>query len=385
MINITAIKDVRPETPEAAKAFMDGYREARSLREYSKQLGIPSTTGQRWFKHCENILNGFQNVPEGHFVKGVSVLEDADGNVKQRWVKTNNDAEDIADKLERVIGGLIDGIRPTKAVQCAQICDDDLLTAYIVSDFHLGQYSSLSEVGEAWDLGIAYDTLCGFIDLAVKRAPNSHTALLVDLGDFLHADGILPLTPASKHVLDASGRFHEVIDIAISLFDYMIEKLLQNHKFVHVIIAEGNHNESSYKWMRRAVERKYINEPRLSFDKTEHPYYAYNWGKNALFFHHGHKKKIADIAPVFVAEYRDMYGQTDWAYCHMGHLHHIDGKESNMMRVKQHSTLAAKDAHSKRHGYHSMRGALVTTYHKIYGQQEEQTITPRMIHDNNSQ
>jgi hypothetical protein len=37
---------------------------------------------------------------------------------------------------------------------------------------------------------------------------------------------MLPLTPASKHVLDADGRFFDVIDVAIAAFDYMIEAFM---------------------------------------------------------------------------------------------------------------------------------------------------------------
>ncbi len=74
-----------------------------------------------------------------------------------------------------------------------------------------------------------------------------------------------------------------------------------------------------------------------------------------------------------------MFGRTKYSYAHMGHLHHIDVKENQMMVVEQHSTLAAKDAHSARGGYLSQRGASVITYSKHEGEVARATIRPEYL------
>jgi transposase-like protein len=345
-----------------------------------KKYGVANRTLSRWkrqYKHLAILEDGF--LPDQHFVKKTTVQYNKEGKIERQWLKSDTEATDIAEKLERLAKGLIKEIKPVKAKPYKGKKIKDLCCNYIISDYHLGQYSSQSETGEPWDLEMAHDTICAWINQAVRSSPRAKQALLVDLGDFLHADGLLPLTPASKHVLDASGRFHEVIDVAISCFDFMIRRLLRHHESVHVIICEGNHNESSSHWMTRCIARKYENEPRITFDMSDIPYYAYGWGNVSLFYHHGHKRRMGNVSETIVGMFRDLYGSTKYSYIHTGHLHHIDRKENNMAIVEQHSTLAAKDAHSARGGHGSTRGANVITYHKDHGEVARSVIRPEML------
>jgi len=116
----------------------------------------------------------------------------------------------------------------------------------------------------------------------------------------------------------------------------------------------------------------------VTVDSTETPYYCYEWGKTSLFFHHGHKKKLNDISQVFAGLYREVVGRTEYSYAHIGHLHHVQAKEDSLMIAEQHPTLAAKDAHSARGGYSSMRGASVITYSKCSGEVARQTLRPEI-------
>jgi hypothetical protein len=63
----------------------------------------------------------------------------------------------------------------------------------------------------------------------------------------------------------------------------------------------------------------------------------------------------------------------------MGHLHHVDIKETNLMIIEQHRTLAAPDAYASRGGWMSGRDAQVITYHKEYGQVGRIIISPDMV------
>lgn len=45
-------------------------------------------------------------------------------------------------------------------------------------------------------------------------------------------------------------------------------------------------------------------------------------------------------------------------------MHHLKQDEDNMMQVRQHPTLSAKDAYAVRAGYNSQRGASVIIYSK---------------------
>src|SRR5690606_30125506 len=193
-------------------------------------------------------------------------------------------------------------------------------------------------------------------------------AVFAQLGDFLHIDGLDPVTPASKHLLDADTRFQRLVGVAISAIRRVIGMLLTKHERLHVIMAEGNQDPASSIWLREWLAASCEDEPRVTVDTSADPYYCVEHGATALFFHHGHKRRPKDIDTVFAAKFREVFGRTRYAYAHMGHLHHVDVKETNLMVVEQHQTLAAKDAYASRGGWMSDRSAQVITYHQAFGE-----------------
>lgn len=373
--------------------YIAAYEKYGSHRKAAKALGIAkSTFSDRYNKQKANaehatILQKYkikfsepdEVLPDNEFIKKQTIHIDAEGNIKNRWLKTDQEAQDTAELYERLLNKLCGDIERVQPQEYKHIAHSNLCSLYAISDFHLGQLSSEAETGHDWTLEKAHDMLCDWITKARFAAPYAKQAILCDLGDFLHADGLVPETPTSGHALDASSRFRDVVDVAINVFDYAINELLQKHENVHVIICEGNHNIDSSYWQVKAISRRYENEPRVTFDFSKLPYYAYKWGKTGLYFHHGHKKKMSDIAKTFVAQFREIYGTTKYSYGHMGHLHHRDMKECQLMVMEQHSTLAPKDAHSARGGYHSERGASVISYHKNHGEIMRNTLRPEML------
>jgi hypothetical protein len=159
----------------------------------------------------------------------------------------------------------------------------------------------------------------------------------------------------------------------------VIAMLLKKHKFVHLIMADANHDPASQVLFREMFAALYEQETRITVETSPSPYTAYEFGKVALFTHHGHKRKPANVSEVFVAQFREMFGRTKFAYAHMGHMHHVDMKENNLMIVEQHRTLAAPDAYSARGGWISGRDAKVITYHRNYGEVGRLTISYDMV------
>jgi hypothetical protein len=159
----------------------------------------------------------------------------------------------------------------------------------------------------------------------------------------------------------------------------VIDMLLAKHPRLHIIMADANHDPVSAIWLREWLAVLYEDEPRITVDKSPNPYNAFEFGKVALFFHHGHKRKVTNVSEVFAAQFREMFGRTKYAYAHTGHLHHIDVKENNLMIVEQHRTLAAQDAYSARGGYLSGRDAQVITYHRDFGEVSRVRINSDML------
>jgi hypothetical protein len=319
-------------------------------------------------------------VPDGFKVKGVSTYYDEEGKVRGQWVKSDIDGE----RREQVIREAMEAMKeeiprlqalpgPVSQGGC------NLCNCYVITDYHLSMLSHSEETGADWDLKIAERNLLAWFSQAIAQAPNAETGVFAQLSDLLHADGLEPLTPASKHVLDVDTRFYKVVRTVIRLLRQIIDMLLAKHQRLHIIMADANHDPVSQIWLREWLAVLYENEPRITVDRSPSPYNAFEFGKVALFFHHGHKRKVANVSEVFAAQFREIFGRTRYAYAHMGHLHSIDVKENNLMVVEQHRTLAAPDAYAARGGWLSGREAKVITYHSSYGEVSRLTINSDML------
>lgn len=319
-------------------------------------------------------------VPAGYVVRGVSTMYDRDGNLRAQWVKSALDAEQQQAILEAAVTALCEEIPPVAAQQyTGQRQHDELLNLFVLTDYHLGMLSWREETGADWDMRIAEDTLVQWFAAAIQSAPQANTAILGQLGDFLHWDGLDAVTPSSGHVLDADTRFQKLVRVAIRVIRRVVSMLLDKFPEVHVVCAEGNHDMASSIWMREMLSALYAEEPRVSVDRSPDPYYCYEFGDVSLFFHHGHKRKAENLEVVLAAKFREVFGRTRYSYAHVGHLHHKKMLESPMMIVEQHQTLAAKDAYASRGGWLSNRAASVITYHRSHGEVARFTITPEML------
>lgn len=319
-------------------------------------------------------------VPDGFRLSGTSSLykEGVKAPVLQ-WVKSSADQERQRELMEAAIAAMGEDLPRMAFARPPAACNTDLLNCYVVTDYHLGLLSWHEETGADYDLSIAEQQLVAWFATAITMAPDAEVGVFAQLGDYLHWDGLDAVTPASKHLLDADTRFQKLVRVAIRVTRRVVDMLLTKHQKVHVLMAEGNHDTASSIWLREWFSAIYENEPRITVDRSPDPYYCVEHGQTSLFFHHGHKKKPASVSDVFVAKFRDVFGRTQHSYAHLGHLHHVDIKENNLMIVEQHRTLAAPDAYASRGGWISGRDAKVITYHKKYGEVGRLTINSDML------
>lgn len=320
-----------------------------------------------------------RTVPDGFSVKGVSSYYNKDGELSGQWVKSCADQERREQMVREAIQAMCDDIPKAKPVKKLSPHHKGLASQYTITDYHIGMLAWAEETGADWDTGIAEDTLYRWFAKAVSIAPDSELGIFAQLGDFLHFDGLESVTPTNRHVLDADTRFDKLVRVAIRVTRRIINLLLEKHKKVHVILAEGNHDLASSAWLRTIFYEHYENEPRITIDRSPKPYYAIKWGETALFYHHGHKKKFEALPEVFASMFREIYGSTKYAYGHTGHLHHSKVLESGLMIMEQHRTLAAPDAHATRGGWLSGRSADVIVYSDECGQIGRHTIPYKMI------
>ncbi len=318
-------------------------------------------------------------IPNGHVVKGVSALVDAEGRVIQQWQKTAVEAEGQLAAFRAMVEGLKEDLPRITIMPAPQHVEEDLLNQFVVTDSHFGMLAHREETGADYDLRLAEQLLLDWFAAAVAGAPQAHTAVLAQLGDLLHHDALESVTPAHKHVLDADSRLHKVVRVVIRTLRRVVDMLLQKHKHVHVVMASGNHDPASSVWVRELLATIYENEPRVTVDTSPMLYYAYKWGDTALFYHHGHKRGVAQVDATLAGMFREMFGQSKYAFAHVGHLHSDEGRKSALMYVERHETLAAPDAYAAGGGWLSGRSAKVITYSRQYGEVARSTLRPEMV------
>lgn len=343
----------------------------RNAQRTADELGVPVTTLKGW--------KAYREIRSPFIVTGKSTLRNRAGDVVAEWTKESLDREREEAARQAAFEALAATLPRAGPVTPPAICNPDLATVYTLTDCHVGALAWHREGGADWDLQIAEDTLLGCFAHMIDSSPRSELAIVNQLGDFLHFDGLSAVTPTSGHLLDSDGRFDKVVQVAIRVLRRIIGMALQKHGRVRVVMAEGNHDLASSVWLRQMFATLYENEPRVTVDDSPLPYYAVEWGKTMLCFHHGHLKKNDQLPLMFATQFSAMWGRTAKRYCHTGHRHHLEEKEHSGMIVFQHPTLAARDAYAARGGWHALRSATAVTYHATYGEVGRSTASPDML------
>jgi hypothetical protein len=319
-------------------------------------------------------------VAPGYVTGKVTVAVNAKtGEVERYWQRQHPDANQLQEMMLAAAAAMKEELPRVKAARAPAKVDESLCNLAVFSDYHIGMLAWEREGGANWDLKIAESLLLASFIHMIESAPKAKTCVLCLQGDQMHVDSLLPVTPAHHHVLDADGRFSKIVGAAVRVIRRLIDHALAKHEQVHLIICEGNHDESGSVWMRHMFAALYENEPRLTVNDSELPFYVHQHGETMLAFHHGHKVKNEQLPMLFAAQFPKVWGATTKRFAHCGHRHHVDEKEYAGMTVVQHPTLAARDAYAARGGWISERAASIITYHDKYGQVARNTVCPEMF------
>lgn len=317
-------------------------------------------------------------VPDGYKVKGVSTLY-SDGVVKAQWVKSDIDRERQLEIMREAIEALCADIKPVASSQFANHVQGDLMTVYPIGDAHIGMRAWHEECGEDWDMEIAERVFNGVFGRLIAAAPASSEAVIINLGDWLHADNLDGVTERSGHSLDMDGRYPKMISVAMRILRHIIHAALRKHQTVRVINAIGNHDDTGAMWLSVALRNIYENEPRVIIDKSPTPFHYVRFGKVLIGAHHGHTCKADKLPLVMATDRAKDWGDTEFRYWHTGHIHHDTLKEYPGVKVESFRTLAGKDAYATWNGYRSGQDSKAIVYHREFGEVERHTVNIAMV------
>lgn len=368
------------------------HNQGMSGRAIAREIGCDDRSIQRMIHTFKNVGDNkpadvivpttaetaHNAAPDGFRVRGVSTLYDADGGVKQQWVKTwENDLWERVNAAARACAEKLEPLAP--ALYIGGPAEDRLLNLVTLTDSHVGMLAWSRETGEKWDLDIAEDLMSKLFVGMIESAPAAGTCIVNQLGDFLHFDSLVPLTPTNHNILDADSRYQKVVEVAVRILRRVVEAALKKHPVVQVYMHEGNHDPAGSVWLRVMMAQLYANEPRVTVGQSPLPYVSFEHGKTMLAFHHGHMAKNASLPLLFAARFAETWGRTTKRYIHTGHRHHVDEKEHPGVKVVQHPTIASADAFAARGGWLSERQATCMTYHAEFGEVGRMVWVPEMV------
>lgn len=339
-------------------------RASRSHRDTFPDLGTP----MQWLPHYGPIADAHRSAPSGYAVKGVSTLVDAEGNVKQQWIKTDREKEEqwaaMAAACERIAEPFKGAAPISKSPRKVAA---ELLCVYPMGDPHIGMYSWAAETGTDFDCEIAERNLVGAVDHLVDVAPAAENALIINLGDYFHADNATNRTARSGHVLDVDTRWPRVLGIGVRTMRRCIDRALEKHKRVTVWNLQGNHDDHSAMMLAICLQQYYERDKRVDIPVSPSLFHYARHGSVLLGSTHGHSVKMEALPLVMANDRKGDWGETDYHHWYTGHLHHDRLREFNGCTVETSRTLAGRDAWTAGAGYRSGRDMKCDVWHRTDG------------------
>jgi predicted phosphodiesterase len=311
-------------------------------------------------------------VPEGEIVTGRSIYTTTDDNEKI-WLKTKRLMTEA--ERDKALQGFVDGLTKglpqykPKAKPKTKKFADDLLPTIAIGDAHFGMRADARETKERdYDTKIASADMLDAIDYLVDLSTPCEHSLLINVGDFIHANGSGGTT-FSGTKLDVDTRIEVVLETAAQTFIFAIDKMLSKHKNVTVIMARGNHDSDTAIALALILKFYYTQEKRVTILDPHGFFHTLQFGKNLIAVHHGDKVKAEKLGAILPKMLPEQWSNTVYRKWIVGHIHHQNSIEtSNGCFVEAMGTLSPPDSWHSGAGYGASSVMNQITFHKDGGE-----------------
>jgi hypothetical protein len=322
-------------------------------------------------------------VLDNHEIKGLSSYV-KDGRVTGQWIKTRQspyDSRELVAAIDRHMEeyrGEVDA--PSLVVPWSA---PERLNHFVWGDPHIGLLSHARETGKNFDLKIATTDLRASVDLLCRKAPPADQAILCEVGDLWHAENDKQITPRGGNKLDVDGRKTKIMEEGLGCLRYMVDRLLQRHKHVTIVIVPGNHDPDLSLITRIWLKAIYENCDRVSVLDNTNPYMYDTFGDNFFMWTHGDKKgnKPRDLGEIMLADRPLEVGVAKHRRAFTGHIHHKQVEEFRTFRWESFNSLCAPDFWHHSEGYRSERLVECITFHARYGEESRCRVTHQELRD----
>ena len=320
----------------------------------------------------------FHKNTDDHPVSGYSTLvrlkekEDPTIGRVMEWVKTNRTLASQIDSARVVMESMASEITPCKEViYSGQAIDKHKFSVVPLGDPHIGLMTWAKEVDHDWDLKIAKRVYRKVFTRLLARSPDTEECVLINTGDFFHADNIGGETSASGHKLDLDGRPSKWLEVGFQIMQMFIEMCLTKYKRVKFYNVPGNHDDILGAALGVFASILYENNPRIEVFKGQSPFQYFHKNKVLLGFAHGHKCKLGALPGKMADDQHVMWGNSTHRHWITGHVHHnqwIQYKEWSGASVESVGIIPPKDAYAYGGGFGGRRGTQLIVFDDRIGE-----------------
>jgi hypothetical protein len=246
--------------------------------------------------------------------------------------------------------------------------ENGMLLEFAPFDLHWGKLAWAEEAGDDYDMKEACSALNKSIDYTLQAASKYPISRIVfPFGnDFFQIDNEQNTT-TSGTLQDTDSRFKKILREGRKVVIETIEKLKKIAP-VDVVIVTGNHGGISEYMLGDLLDVKYENDKNVTINNCASNRKYYSFGENLIGYTHGNEEKVLDLVGIMATEQSQKWSQSKHRFWHLGHLHMMQARELQGVKVEWLPSLSATDAWHKKKGYvNNTRGVVSSLYDKKMG------------------
>lgn len=341
-------------TSQIAKKYDLGMRQIQRHIQRLKDTGFDPENEREYHNPENQVVSGYSTL-----VRHKEKSDSSTGRLLE-WVKTRVDVQNQMAIAEGMLEALAAQAAPLPAIPYVKNYKDaDLLTCIPLGDPHIGLLTWAKEVGADWDLAIADRVYKKVFKRLLERLPDTKHCILVNTGDFFHADNIGGTTTRSGNRMDLDGRHGKWLDAGFVILQMFIELCLRKYERVDFFNVPGNHDDILGRALGSFAHQLYLKNPRCNVHKGNNPFQYFHKGKVLLGFAHGHTCKLSSLPGKMADDQYKLWGKSTYRHWITGHVHHnqwLQFKEHPGCTVETVGIIPPKDAYAHGGAYGAQRG-----------------------------
>lgn len=370
-------------------AAIEAWQDVGSVRGAARKLGKDRNTVKKQINRVKEraALAGF--IPEqsidhqthsGHVYSGYSMLERTEDGLI--WHKVNRNQMQQRQAIEAAAQAFYEDVPVVSVPDGPLHCNSTIIPWIQIGDAHLGMLAHEWETGQNFDMDIAERELRAGVSMLIDSLGEHERCVINDLGDFTHYENFAGVTEASGHSLDVDGRFPKMIAVYSRLMRCIVDYSLTKFQYVDVIINQGNHSRTNDIWMVELLKVAYRETDRVNVLDNSSVFIPYRMGNTFVMTHHSDKCKPNKLAQVMATDFRHDWGETEYHYIDIGHIHHnMVSKEHPGVTIESFNQLAAPDKYAHDGGWRSRQSITAILRCKKYGEVGRRTLPIEQIRD----